>query len=94
MSVFLDKIPLVDHDHHALGLVQDVARDMLVLGGDLVLRVNQQQADIGAVDGLEGAQYAVFFHTGGNFAPSPDAGRIYEDDLLAAKLISYQSRRG
>ena len=48
VGLVLDEVPLVDRDDEALALLDHVARDVGVLGGQPVDRVEDEDRDVGA----------------------------------------------
>jgi len=53
---------------------------MRILSGDAFDGVQEQEDDVGALDGLHGPQHAVLFHAGRDLAAPADAGRVDQDD--------------
>ena len=84
----LDQVPLVDRDDEALALLDDVAGDVGVLGGETLDRVDHEDRDVGPRDCLQGAEGGVALgcRPGGDLAAPPDAGGVDQDDLAAAPL--------
>ena len=50
VGLVLDEVPLVDRDDEAPALLDDVARDVGVLGGQALDGVDDEDGDVGARD--------------------------------------------
>ena len=85
VGVFFDRVPLVDDDDYALLLFEHVARNVGVLRGDALGRVDQQQGDVGAINGLHTAQDTVLLDARLDTAAPADACRVHEGDGLAVE---------
>ena len=82
--LFFDQVPLVDDDDRALAGFYDVGADVRILRGDPIVRVDQQQCDVAALDGPQRAEHAVLLHLAVGDVPAPtDARRVHQRDLLA-----------
>ena len=53
LLVVVDRVPLVDRQHHRTAVLEDVAGDVRVLVGHALRRVEQQQHDVGVGDRLQ-----------------------------------------
>ena len=88
VGLVLDEVPLVDRDDEAPALLDDVARDVGVLGGESLDGVDDEDRDVGAADRLQRTERreALRGRTAGDLAAAPDAGGVDEDDLAPAPL--------
>ena len=87
-ALLVEQVPLVvGHDERAAG-VDDLLDDPDVLLGDRLLGVDEDDRDLGLLQGGLGAQRRVEVRAPGLVHPAPDARRVDEPPRLAAQARS------
>ena len=84
--VVVDRVPLVDGQHHGAAAFQDVAGDVGVLVGHALRRVQQQQHDVGRLDGLQGLDHRELLDRLEHLALAAQPGGVDQLELLAVAL--------
>ena len=81
LTVLFDKIPLVHDDDAGLACLVREARDLRILLGHALLRVDHDEAHVRTVDGHRGAQHAVALDHVVDLRLFAHAGGVDEDIL-------------
>ena len=83
--VFLEQIPLIDHDDNGPATLVGIAGNRQVLIGNTFLSIDHDQSDVTAVQGFESLDHRVLFKLLRDSAFAPDAGCI--DQHIAPIII-------
>ena len=75
-AIGIDRVPFVDGDDERAPGVEDVPRDMRILLGNSLLRIEQQHDDVGVLDSLKRLDHREFLDRFGDLAPSAHSGGI------------------
>ena len=87
MRGLFHKVPFVDQQHDPLPFFHSKAEDIQILRTDPFYGIQQQQADIGFIHGLDGADDRIKFKVLMHFRLSSDTGCIDEDEFFLEEIV-------
>ena len=87
VAVLEEEVPFVDHKHAGLPVADDEIEYAHVLGFHSGVGVNHQDADIGLLDGSDGAHHGVEFKILADSALLAHSGRVHKHELVVELVV-------
>lgn len=89
---FSTRLPLVDHDDTPLAVADNQVVDVQILRFEPLLRVEHQDADVGVLDGADGAHDRVELEVLHRLALLAHAGRVDQVEVHAELVVARANR--
>ncbi len=86
MRILLDQVPLVHRHDEPAAAVPGEPGDLEVLVAHAFVRVDDEQADVGPINGSQGAHHGVVLDARDHAAPTAQTRRVDEDEAPAVVL--------